>query len=108
MNIPVSSRVTATGMLNIRHRPSQDHSTDATPGAVVSGEWWVVSRSVTTHHSPLTTHLFEPADNERDILSAKAEAVAQHVTDALLARDVRDIVQVTIRIGRLVVDGRRQ
>src|SRR5262249_34421563 len=48
------------------------------------------------------------ADDERHILPAEAEAVAERVVDALLAGLIGDVVQVAFRIRCLVVDGRRQ
>src|SRR6476469_2285899 len=43
-------------------------------------------------------------DGERDVVAAKAEAVAERGRDAPLARDVRRVVQIALRIGRAVVD----
>src|SRR5436309_1215313 len=47
-------------------------------------------------------------DNHGRVLSAEAEAVAQHMLDVLFARHIRYVVQVALRVGRLVVDRRRQ
>src|SRR5207245_2157331 len=49
-----------------------------------------------------------PLEDERGVVSAEAERVAHGGADRDLARDVGDVVQVALRIGILVVDGRRQ
>src|SRR5262249_5666332 len=46
----------------------------------------------------------ESADDERDILPAEAKAVAEHVAYAFFAGRVRDVVEVAVRVGVLVVD----
>ena len=46
-------------------------------------------------------------EDQRRILAAEAEIVAHHVSAADLPSRVGDVVQVTIRIGRFVVDCRR-
>src|SRR5438067_1064226 len=51
---------------------------------------------------------FEPTDDQRDVLAAETEAVAQHVVDALFAGLVGNVVQIALGIGGLVVDRRRQ
>src|SRR5574338_538345 len=52
--------------------------------------------------------LSEPAHRQRDILSSEAEAIAQHVVHALFASRVRDVIEVALGIGSLVVDRRRE
>src|SRR5207245_7463254 len=55
-----------------------------------------------------STLSMETADNQGNILPAESEAVTQSMFHALLAGDIRDVVEVTVRIRDLVVDGRRQ
>src|SRR5262249_53302545 len=52
--------------------------------------------------------VFERAGDQRDVLPAEAKTVAQGVLDPLLARRVRDVVQVAFWVGHLVIDRRRQ
>src|SRR5690349_11267266 len=47
------------------------------------------------------------ARDDRRVVSAEAEAVAHYRVQLALARRVRRIVQIAIRIGRVVVDGLR-
>ena len=47
------------------------------------------------------------ADDERDVLAAEAEAVAERVIATGLASDVGNVIQVALRIGVLVIDRRR-
>jgi hypothetical protein len=49
----------------------------------------------------------EGADNQRGVLAAEAEAVAQGVANMDRAGVVRDVVEVALRVGILVVDRRR-
>src|SRR6267143_3452663 len=48
------------------------------------------------------------AEGQRRVGAAEAEGVRQRRLDVLLARLVRDVVEVAVRVGRLVVDRRRQ
>src|SRR6185312_14132991 len=48
------------------------------------------------------------AQRQGDILTAEAEAVAEDVVDAFFAGHVGNVVEVAIRVGGLVIDGRRQ
>src|SRR5207248_2891109 len=49
----------------------------------------------------------EPRDNQRHILPAEAEAIAQDMIDAFFAGGVGDVVEVAIRVGCFVIDRRR-
>src|SRR5262245_28458055 len=46
-------------------------------------------------------------EEQRGVGPAEAEGVVQRHLDRLLAGLVRDVVEIALRIGRLVVDGRR-
>src|SRR5439155_9223911 len=46
-------------------------------------------------------------EDQRGVRPAEAERVRHHVTDLLLARLIRDVVEIALRIGHLVVDRRR-
>src|SRR6266852_7366593 len=46
--------------------------------------------------------------DQRRVLAAEAEAVAEDVIHALLARRVRDVIEIAFRIGCFIVDRRRQ
>src|SRR5439155_1217238 len=48
------------------------------------------------------------AEGQRRVGAAEAEGVRQRRLDVLLARLVRDVVEVAVRVGRLVVDRGRQ
>src|SRR6516225_1505324 len=50
----------------------------------------------------------ELTDDQRDILSPKTEAVAEHVPHPFLSGGVRDIVEVAFRVGHFVIDRGRQ
>src|SRR4051812_25420319 len=48
------------------------------------------------------------AHNQSNILATKAKAVAHHVADPFLPSNIRDIVQIAVRIWMFIVDRRRQ
>src|SRR5262249_34655673 len=48
----------------------------------------------------------EGADDERAVVAAEAETVGDGAADAHLAGGVGDVIEVAIRVGRLVVNGR--
>src|ERR687888_834536 len=47
------------------------------------------------------------ADNYAGVVAAEAEAIRDRHADVRVARLVRHVVQVALRVGRLVVDRRR-
>src|SRR4051812_25239575 len=47
-------------------------------------------------------------DDQRDVLSAETETIAEAVPDLLLPRGVRNVIQVALGVGRIVVNGRWQ
>ncbi len=51
--------------------------------------------------------LRRPAGDDRRVVPAEAEAVAHHRAELAFPRRVRRVVQIAIRIGRVVVDRRR-
>src|SRR5206468_3634242 len=48
------------------------------------------------------------ADDQRDVLAAEPEAVAQYMPDPLLAGHIRNVIEVAFGVGNLVVDSGRQ
>src|SRR2546421_12587325 len=52
--------------------------------------------------------IFEPAEHDRGVVAAEAERVRDTATHVCLAGLVRDVVEIALWIGILVVDRRRQ
>src|ERR1043165_8212588 len=52
--------------------------------------------------------LVESRDDQRRVLTAEADVIAQHMPAYLLARLIGDIIEVAVRIGGLIIDRRRQ
>src|SRR5581483_9465861 len=51
-----------------------------------------------------TSLLLEFFDGERDVVTAEAEAVAQYGAHRTVHRAIRRVVEIELRVGRLVVD----
>src|SRR6185437_10474829 len=108
-------RTKATGTLPIIARPSQNNTvaTSESKRLELSGRTAGVSRLVWVCTSRLTPAVrpyasLKATDDERDILSAEAEAVTEGVVNAFFACAAGDVVEITFRIGRFVIEGRRQ
>src|SRR5260370_26038487 len=101
--------MTASGMLHITRRPIQKSHMVRCPLSVVRCPSFVArpfprpSAFLATDNGQRTTDESRKTDDQRDILAAEAEAVAQGVPNALLAGGVADVVQVALRVGRLVI-----
>ena len=61
---------------------------------------------VLTGQCALPRLLLKPSQHEDGVLPTETEAVRQDGIDLLLARGVRNVVEVAVRVRMLVVDGR--
>src|SRR5688500_6836862 len=78
----------------------------ANKSALAHGGRHTASVASSAERSVPATLCRNPRDN-RSVVPAEAEAVAHHRAQAALARAVRRVVEITRRVGRLVVDRRR-
>lgn len=60
-----------------------------------------IQQTLQVYLSPKATH------DERYVLPAKSEAIAQGMRGALFPGDVRDVVKIAFRIRNFVINGRR-
>src|SRR5579864_879250 len=66
-------------------------------------------RAPTVLHARESALLFTPAlEDQGCVCAAEAERIRERVLDSRFARLVRNVVQIALRIGILVVHGRRQ
>src|SRR6478609_5798469 len=81
----------------------QNHSTRSPPGSADPWHYLWCKRFVRS----AVKLIYESTHNERYVLTAEAEAIAQDVIDFLLAGLVRHVIEIAFGVGGLVIDRRR-